>query len=299
MQQTPKACAGIVLYEPDIGRLAQNIAAVKRQVGQIIIVDNHSRNIDAVQERFSAEKQIRWIRNPENLGIAGALNQILDQAEALGYPWVLTLDQDSIVCENLLDLQWAALQGQDNVAMVAPYMVDINRMTLEEYRQKHLPATEEVDTCITSGTLTNVPVAKAAGGFCTKLFIDCVDLELCLRLRQNGYRVLRANRAYMLHEIGKAQMVYILPWLGRLTGIGWFLRPKQLSNHSPARVFYQSRNTVYMLRKYGAFYVPHPFRYWVRFCRGMAVRLIYEQQRGRKLWQFLKGTACGIWMKMD
>jgi rhamnosyltransferase len=296
-QRREKVCASIVLYEPDCERLVQNINAIRPQVEQIIIVDNHSQNLEQVGQLL-LDIPVVWIENSQNIGIAGALNQILDQADGLGYDWVVTLDQDSVVCEDMVQIQLDAIQNVENVAMVAPYMIDINLQTLEEYKGLELLPYEEVEICITSGTMTNIKAAKALGGFREKLFIDFVDHDMCLRLRQAGYRVIQANRAYILHEIGRMQKIYVFPQLGKWTGIAWFKRPKYLPNHSPMRVFYQSRNLIYMLRKYGSFFMPHPFWYWAKFCRGMGIRFVLEKYRWRKLWMFIKGTFCGAFMRI-
>lgn len=78
--------AGIVLYNPNLERLSQNIVACATQVNEIICIDNGSRNIAEVEELISRLQElkspqaapfIKIIKNDENLGIAKALNQIL------------------------------------------------------------------------------------------------------------------------------------------------------------------------------------------------------------------------------
>ena len=42
--------AGIVLYNPDIKRLEENISAIAPQVNELILIDNSSKNIDEIAE---------------------------------------------------------------------------------------------------------------------------------------------------------------------------------------------------------------------------------------------------------
>ena len=289
-------CAGIVLYHPDEERLAQNIAAIQGQVERIILIDNGTSVREKLGQAYADTQSFVWIENSENLGIAKALNQIVAQAKTLGFDWVLTLDQDSVVCADMVVIQAEILENNPNAAIIVPSIVDRNLMTLEEYQKQELPDCESINICITSGALTNVQSVEDVGGFCEKLFIDFVDIELCLRLRKKGYDIVQANKTYLLHEVGRMQKVYVFPRFGELTGIEWFKRPKTVSNHSPMRVYYQSRNLIYMLRKYGTFFVPHPFRYWISFCRGIALRLLVEKEKVRKLLAFWKGVFAGIFM---
>lgn len=223
----------------------------------------------------------------------------MSQAALLGFDWVLTLDQDSICCLDMVDKLALAAELHPSVALVSPFVVDINQLTLEEYSKMELPEYEYAVMRITSGSLTNVPAVKKIGMFYVPLFIDQVDHDLCLRLRRAGYEIIVANRAWLLHEVGKTEMVYIAPSLGKLTGIKWFSRPKYISNHLPIRVYYQTRNLLYMLRKYGGEYTAQPMRYWLAFCRGMCLRFLFEDRKIKKILAFTRGFFAGIMMKTD
>ena len=87
---------GIVTYQPDEQRLKENIAAAKAQpeAGAILIADNDK---------------------GENLGMAGGLNKICQQALDLGYEWVVTLDQDSVMQSGTLS-EFARYTNLDDIA---------------------------------------------------------------------------------------------------------------------------------------------------------------------------------------
>lgn len=49
-----KISAGIVLYNPDINRLKQNIKAVIPQVDVLVLYDNGSKNITKIEKMISS-----------------------------------------------------------------------------------------------------------------------------------------------------------------------------------------------------------------------------------------------------
>ena len=79
--------AGIVLFNPDIKRLEENISAISPQVGSLILVDNGSKNIDDIKKLIEGYGNITYIRNDDNYGIAKALDQIINKADELGAEW--------------------------------------------------------------------------------------------------------------------------------------------------------------------------------------------------------------------
>ena len=75
MEYLDAVLVGIVTFNPDLGRLKDNINAVLVQVKHILIVDNGSDNFEEVNCLFSDD--ITIIKNVKNEGIAKALRQIM------------------------------------------------------------------------------------------------------------------------------------------------------------------------------------------------------------------------------
>jgi rhamnosyltransferase len=84
----------------------------------------------------------------------------------------------------------------------------------------------------------NVAAAVEVGGFDESLFIDYVDHEFCLRLRQHGYQVMETTRALLIHSLGALEVRRFGPL--RLL----------ITHHSPARRYYMSRNRILVWKKY-------------------------------------------------
>ena len=226
--------AGIVLFNPDIIRLKENISAVIVQCTHIYLVDNGSNNIDEVKRLLNQYNQskISILCNLENQGIAKALNQLTIAAQKDGYEWILTLDQDSVSPSNIIS-EFKNYITCQNVGMLCPVIYDRNK-------GKEIKAKEgctEIDECITSGSLLNIEAWNNIGGFDENMFIDGVDFDICYRLRQNGYKILCIQSVVLLHELGRIEYHHFLFW--RVL----------VKNHSAFRKYYIARNIIYTAKK--------------------------------------------------
>ena len=89
----------IVTFNPDIEVLKSNVDAIAKQVDVLVIVDNGSNNLNEI-ETLDVENIIAL---GENKGIAYALNTGMEFLEERNMDWVLTLDQDSVVPQDLIE----------------------------------------------------------------------------------------------------------------------------------------------------------------------------------------------------
>jgi len=282
-----KICAGIVLCNPDIERLGKNIEAVLPQVNRLILVDNASDNIDELQKAFT-DYRIEWITNSENRGMSGALNQMLDYADKNDYRWILTLDDDSVCDDNMVAELLKATTYYDNAAFISPRVIDRDIAGAKKTGEELLLNIELISMCITAGSLTNVKAAISAGGFDERLFIDHVDHDMCLRLRRLGYRVVRVNSAKLWQEFGKETIRRRFLW-----------KVYTQRGYAPFRVYYQTRNCIYMLRKYGKEFKRRPKFYYFHLIFAFFARFLYEPKRLSRLKAFISGYFAGLFMKLS
>ena len=91
-----KIYAGIVTFNPDIERLKENVCAICIQVPEVVIFDNGSSNFADIQECISVFHNAILIHSDENIGIAAALNRLMQWGSNNNYDWMLSLDQDSV-----------------------------------------------------------------------------------------------------------------------------------------------------------------------------------------------------------
>lgn len=248
-------CGGIVAYNPEIESFRANVKNIASQVDRLVVVDNHSANIEEIETVVQSVANAELIKNDENYGIARALNQILQFAEDNHYLWYLTMDQDSVCCSDLIEKYAGSLTAENkDVAVLCPFVLNNNKITLEEYKSMALSDVEEIHQpidCITSASLNSVSVAKEVGGYAEELFIDCVDVEFNIRILKAGYRICRINKAYMIQSMGAAKYV---PWIGllyRLTHKNAFKKLRYTPVYNDIRLYYIARNSKYLFEKYG------------------------------------------------
>ena len=243
--------AGIVLFHPDFDRLFRCINNLSGQTDTVILYNNGA----------DVEKVDRWNQNNginiiivgsgENVGIAAALNMIMEKAVDLGVEWVLTLDQDSVVPAGMLSL-FSDAMSDESVAIVCPQNIDPRRKYMKPVTH---PVAETVKMCDTSGSCTRLSVWKELGKLDDWLFIDLVDNDFCKRIELKGYRIIRINGAVMDHKYGN-----IAP--RRKMAERFFIRAGEILHSTniqklsfkrivnPMRVYYENRNILYLNKKY-------------------------------------------------
>ena len=271
--------AGVVTYNPEIGRLKENIDALFEQVDSLIIVDNGSENIRDIElicvQREN--KKICIIKNENNEGIATALTQIMEFASANSYMWVLTLDQDSVIQAGLISEYISVANAEQNsdVAMFTCLIRDRNFRDKRNENQKSYLT--DVEYCITSAAFTNVAKYNTTKGYDKQFFIDCVDFDICYSLIEAGYRIARVNFNGLFHEVGHGENKRFL----------W--KEIVVYHQSPNRIYYFARNIIWMHKKHS-----HNFGLLKMIKKLFALQtriLLYENDKTKKMKSFFKGLA--------
>ncbi len=273
---------GIVTYNPDLARLKDNISHVINQVDYVLVYDNSSDNIDEIKrlmEQFDSSR-IEIYPSDSNKGIASALKYIMDYAISNEYNWVLSLDQDSIVPDNLISVYEEYIDipkiGGITCNIVNKASGDIETVSDVEYA--------EVDECITSAFFMRVKAYMKTKGYDEWMFIDGVDHDICYALKDAGYRIIRTSKVELDHIIGEPKL------------IRWFGKEEYVFNHSPFRAYYLVRNAIYLAKKY-------PDRFRLLRVIMLQIKIIIKgvmtsDQKLYKLNRFIKGFIDGIKIKV-
>jgi rhamnosyltransferase len=279
-------CAVLVTYHPDPG-FTERVGLVLRQIGTLVIVDNGSGETELeMLRRLGTNPSITLILNSDNLGVARALNIGVQRAVTLGSSWVLLLDQDSCVDEDMLETLFAvraAFPDRDRLAVIGSGFRDINKVSSDTGQESFSAVWEEVESVITSGSLIPLAAHAIVGPFREEFFIDYVDSEYCFRARAKGFRVIKTRKSIMSHAIGAATQHSVL-WMNKWT-----------TNHSPDRRYYIARNDTVMLREYGHYafglWALKSFSRCLRLCKRIA---FYEQMKTRKIIAVFLGWWDGV-----
>ena len=254
-----KICAGIVTYNPDIERLKSNINGIINQVDKVYIFDNDSNNISDIQSCAGEFKSITVIDNKCNYGIAKALNEIFKLALENGYQWVLTLDQDTICPKDLMKKM--SVYTAEIVGIVCPAVcydqIDKYVVGVED--------SDEIEACMTSGSLTSVNAWAKVGGFNEQFFIDYVDNDFCMKLRIHKYKIIRVNTCIINHQLGEVKKTII---------------GKKLI-HKPWRLFYMIRNNLIYIYRYKERI--HTQKEWMKLFYIIIYELSFSDEKKEKL----------------
>jgi rhamnosyltransferase len=282
----------VVTFHPAEDLLA-NLAALRPQVGTVIVVDNGSSAEELVWLRAGTTSiGFELIENGENFGIATGLNVGIRRAmqlagERMSEAWVLLFDQDSRVTDGFTAAMLAGFASSrwgDRLGLLAPH-----------YRDKRFgsPLTPDrtpdgaLAVAMTSGSLLRMATLHGHGLFADELFIDSVDHEYCLRLRAAGYVIDECLDAILLHSPGD-------PTLFRFRGKVRF----QAANYSPVRRYYQERNKIWMYRRYFRRFPGYCTRLFVVSIKDFAKIVLVETGKLLKIRFFLCGVLDGLRERM-
>jgi rhamnosyltransferase len=239
MSRDERVSAIVVTFHPSTEHL-HNLAQVRAQVDQLIVVDNGSSGQELRQIRLSSAKYgFTLIENGENLGIATALNRGVREAQQRDCRWVVLFDQDSTVTEGF------------TAAMVADFKIySRDRRIMQivpRYRDPETGIERPVSRfedggvflTITSGSLFAMEAFERCGLFQENLFIYCVDDDYSLRIRKEGFFIGFSRNAVLLHQSGH-------PTSRKLFG-----KTLTTKNYRPEVRYYYARNKVWILRHHG------------------------------------------------
>jgi rhamnosyltransferase len=293
-------CAVVITYHPSKDMI-HRLKLLSSETHHILVVDNGSDVEETEPLKIAAQaSEVDLIMNRQNRGIAAALNQGFQYAIELGYPWVLTLDQDSTpkpgMVNELLSVYHRHPHRQQ-LAILVPRLVDETIQLQARYLRRRwgmfferIPCQDEwlddATIVITSGALMRSDVFDELGGFREDFFIDYVDTEYCLRTLRKGYKIVVACRAHLDHRLGNRRRTQFGPLIFYPTF------------HSPERWFYLGRNRIPMIRAYGRRF-PHWLLYdLVAGVYGLSRMLLFEDAKLKKLSAFLRGIYHGLQGRM-
>jgi GT2 family glycosyltransferase len=196
---------------------------------EVIVVDNASSDgsVEAVRRDFPA---VRVIASPENLGFSRANNLGIREARAA---YVLVINSDAEVRPGAVAALAAGLDSRNDVAVVGPRTLSSDETIqisfgpalspLAEWRQRRLVSgvrrrdasalreagalagrEHEPDWVSASCFLARRKALDAIGGFDEAFFLYEEDVDLCVRLRAAGWRIVFTPSAEVVHHLGRS-----------------------------------------------------------------------------------------------
>jgi GT2 family glycosyltransferase len=215
--------------------LGDCLVAALAQARQVILVDNASlaAPLESVLGRFAAEPRLEVVRSDTNRGFAAGCNLGLARAVE---PIILFLNPDCILAPNAVATLVQALRSDPQVGMVGGLLTDdrgreqggsrravptpwrsfvrafgLGRFSdrwpklFADYDLHRQPLPQQpIDVEAVSGACTMVKrrALDDAGVWDEGFFLHCEDLDLCMRFRARGWRILFVPAARAVHRRG-------------------------------------------------------------------------------------------------
>jgi len=284
-------CAVIVSYNsPE--KLKSCISSSLNQVDKVVVVDNSTNHdLKKIIINFNYSDSVTFIFNENNKGLGAALNQGIKYSLKNGYKWTLLLDQDSIVSENMVREMLLSNENledkiKEKTALLVPRIYD--RYFKDK---KELPAIittwlfnkkieSSANDCfvhfqITSGSMIRNEAVKKVGLMNEDFFIDYLDFDYCFRFLNSNFKILLCCKALLYHSLGETRDKLFF----------------HFREHKPLRVYYQTRNRLFILYKYGRKYKSVLYGEMYRFISKLPKILFLESCKAEKIKMYFKGIV--------
>lgn len=269
-----KIAATVIVYYPD-GRLLQNMQSYINAVEKLYIVDNSEKPIPELFKSIDKFQNVVYLHDGENKGIALRLNQVSNMAIKDGFGWLLTMDQDSLFENETVRDYLHCIANYQQKEKVSIFGINF----LQKANKKDNCTAIQVNHLITSGSVLNLQLFGNVGGFDENLFIDEVDFEYCLRSTLKGFRIIQFTNIFLQHNLGTTS-AYRSFKSGKMT-------PRSL--HSPIRIYYMTRNFLYVQSKYKKLFSAEIKTRKIFLFNRLKNNLIYNTQRFEILKYIIKG----------
>ncbi len=198
---------------------------------EIIVVDNGStdRTIDMICESFP---DVITIRLPQNRGIAYGRNTGIKASRGRH---ILLLDNDTIVNAKAIHTLEATLDNAPDIGICAPRLCDTSGKTQSSFKrypgimEKALNLLDrsrssardipdgpiEPDYVIGACQMISREALNKTGLLDESIFFGPEDADLCIRMRQAGYRVVYLPSVHIIHHWQRSTAANPLSALGR------------------------------------------------------------------------------------
>ena len=230
-----KTAAVVILFQPEQS-VEKNISSYIKFTDKVYVYDNSEISNDALLQSLSQhQNKIAFIHDGKNEGIAKRLNQACALASQEGFDYLLTMDQDSYFDKPAIVNYFECIDAFKNKSKVSMFGVNHEKQSTDFnclYKKTNF--------LITSGSIINLNAYRNIGAFDENLFIDFVDVEYCFRSVLKEYDIISFPNIFMHHKLGESLEKRSLK----------SLQKTKRSFHSSVRLYYMTRNFLYLNKKY-------------------------------------------------
>jgi GT2 family glycosyltransferase len=294
----PFSVASLTVVYNGAGVLMRQLDALSQQTRKLdeVIVVNNASTDDTVNLLETEYPGVTVLNLPENGGVGGGYAAGLAYAALTKkYDWVWLFDQDSVPAVDGLECLLRGLEhlgsSADSTAILAPVCVHPGtklpcpgfswkggRM-VPIFGDSNQPITL-VDMVISSGSLVRRRAIEEVGLPRADFFMDFVDYEHCLRLRDHGFTIVVVRDSHLNHVLGD-------PFQFKLLG-----HTTYWTNHPPWRIYYRVRNEIFIVWHYYPNWTNKGFALY-RLARFAMASLFFGKQKLASLGMMHRGLLDG------
>jgi len=273
----------VTAYHPD-GRLAQVVESALGTCALVVVADNTPADNASAAEKLD-HPRVRVLRSGRNLGLAAALNLGLREVPPDAGA-VLFLDQDSILPADLV-AELARHLADPGVGVVGPAPVDAEKGGQYETLSVLHGDVSDRYSVITSGMLVRRSCFETVPAFREDFFVDCVDIDFCLRLRRAGVRIVRDKHLLLPHSIGDGRDHRLL------------FATVRVLHYAAWRHYWVARNGMVLTREHGRKLPGFALINALFMARWLAATAVFEPRRRTHVPAILKGLRDGLTGRAD
>jgi glycosyltransferase involved in cell wall biosynthesis len=207
----------IVLYKmepaasPTFRTLLQSLEepTVHKPAYRILLYDN----TPSAQNPPHLPGQVEYFASPVNTGLADAYNLAVVRAQAAGFDWLLTLDQDTDLPPDFIPKMAEVAETcktQQDIAAIVPHIRAGHRDVSPNWfaggvRPRWFPrgyhdVPDRTVYAFNSGTMVRVSAVQAVGGYSRLFWLDYCDAYLFRQIEKQRWKVFVAGRVHLQHD---------------------------------------------------------------------------------------------------
>lgn len=205
-----------------LSKCLESIKQIKDEANiTTIVIDNASfdESLKLAEEKF---KDVRFYKNDKNLGFSKAYNQVL---KTLKSEFVLLLNPDCLLEKGVIEKTLADFETNENIGAVTPKIILSNgKIDLTAHRGFPTPwasllyalgddslyhltnkltnKIHEVDSITGAFFLTKKSILDEVGYLDERFFLYGEDIDLSLRIKEKGYKILYDPTVKITHYKG-------------------------------------------------------------------------------------------------
>lgn len=230
----------VAMYMPKPNEIG-NILKYIGELDYCYLLDDSAQDnsivVHALLEKYP--DKVEYHVNPYNMGLVKSVNNGFRMAIDRGADWVLVMNPDGTFQNNAVSIfrDYIIHNDTTDVGIICP------RFNIDRRPKGAGFGTREARYPDMTGCLYSTKVLSAIGLYDENTYFYGLDLEYCLRVRKNRYRIIECSEAVLNHKPAETLNVAILGKTVFRCGID-----------SPQRYYYQFRSAYYIFKKYHNFY---------------------------------------------